>query len=173
MKYFGKAAADDQKTLMLRGELRCNDHDNKKVSEQLFKINQDLKLLNKDIDKFSICKMAKLVIPKNLKYPAKLKSKVERIYAMRKQSLIFAVTSRKCQTSTARKTDFAITTVQLQIKSHQKKGRDTIPPHAESTTVPINGRIVRTIGITKTPTPTTFPVLPTQLPSGTEIFIQA
>jgi hypothetical protein len=27
MKYFGKDAADDQKTAMLRGELRCNDHD--------------------------------------------------------------------------------------------------------------------------------------------------
>lgn len=73
VKYFGKDAADDQKTAMLQGELQCNNHNYKKVREWLIKINQDLKLLNKDINKFSILKMAKLVIPKNLKYQAKRK----------------------------------------------------------------------------------------------------
>jgi hypothetical protein len=73
MKYFGKDAGDDQKTAMLHGELRCNDHDYEKIVERLFEINEDLELLSDDIEKFSICEMAKLVIPENLKYQAKLK----------------------------------------------------------------------------------------------------
>ena len=58
---------------MLRGELRCNDHDYEKIAERLFEINKDLELLSDDIEKFSIREMAKLVIPENLKYQAKLK----------------------------------------------------------------------------------------------------
>ena len=73
VKYFGKDAADDQKTAMLRGELRCNDQDYEKIAERLFEINKDLELLSDDIEKFSIREMAKLIIPENLKYQAKLK----------------------------------------------------------------------------------------------------
>jgi hypothetical protein len=40
---------------------------------QLFEINQDLELFGKDVEKFLIGEMAKLIIPENLKYQAKLK----------------------------------------------------------------------------------------------------
>ena len=36
-------------------------------------MNRDLELLGKDANKFLICEMSKLIIPKNLKYQAKVK----------------------------------------------------------------------------------------------------
>ena len=43
------------------------------VAEPLFEINRYLKLLGKDVEKFMFCEKAKLIIPENLKPPAKLK----------------------------------------------------------------------------------------------------
>jgi hypothetical protein len=73
MKYLGKDAADDHKIAMQRGELRYDDQDHDKVAERLFEINRDLELLGKDVEKFTIREMAKLIIPENLKPQAKLK----------------------------------------------------------------------------------------------------
>jgi ABC-type iron transport system FetAB ATPase subunit len=55
------------------GELKYDDHDHTTAVEWLFKINDDLELLGKEVSKFSGQEMAQRIIPKNLKTTANLR----------------------------------------------------------------------------------------------------
>ena len=65
-QYFGRKAAEDQKDAMEKGELTYKGHDHFSVAERLFRINDQLKYLGTDIEKFSEKEMMKKVIAKTL-----------------------------------------------------------------------------------------------------------
>ena len=104
VKYLGRDVADVQKDSMLMGKLRYKGQDHEKVTERLFKINNDIELFGEDIKQFPMHEMARKIVPKNSKPQARLKyiEKGGRSCAKKRKSTICANSFQRYSTLSTR-----------------------------------------------------------------------